>query len=284
MGYTPSFLRYIASHREIVKGKDILTLGVLYPYLSASEFVEIFPEFKHKDYINNKDNFSDYLFIHLLGANSVKSLDISDYQGADIIANLNLPIPHGLVNSFDVILDLGTLEHLSDVRSAVDNYFAILRQNGLYIFSAVMNNWSDHGFFQFSPTFFVDLVRVNRCLTLQDLHFAGRKYYTRISKPSSFLTGVLSRSTRQRITTIGTILLTDSASNISFDFIQSRYLELHSQRSKSSTTLNLRRTITNASLSLFANIPLPLDVKIRLFSSLVKATSNNRHKTEILRT
>jgi hypothetical protein len=42
----------------------------------------------------------------------VSSVDASDYEGATIVHDLNIPIPRELVEQFDIVWDGGTLEHV----------------------------------------------------------------------------------------------------------------------------------------------------------------------------
>src|SRR5438128_12686818 len=47
-----------------------------------------------------------------LGARSVVSLDASDFEGANIVHDLNKPLPAELPERFDLVYDGGTLEHV----------------------------------------------------------------------------------------------------------------------------------------------------------------------------
>src|SRR5574341_140267 len=63
----------------------------------------------------DEDNISDEAFLRLLGAETVQAMDVSDHEGAQIIHDLNRPIPPSLRGRFDMVLDGGTLEHVFDV-------------------------------------------------------------------------------------------------------------------------------------------------------------------------
>jgi SAM-dependent methyltransferase len=90
-------------------------------------------------------------FLSWLGASSVRAMDISAYEGAAIIHDLNAPVPANLHNAFDFIFDGGTLEHVFNVPIALQNIMDMLRVNGLFISVTPANNWVGHGFYQFSP-------------------------------------------------------------------------------------------------------------------------------------
>jgi hypothetical protein len=93
-------------------------------------------------------------FLALLGAESVTSIDISDYQGATVLHDLNQPIGEGLKEKFSVVLDGGSLEHIFDVRQAIKNCLEMVAPGGHFIGTTVGNNLLGHGFYQFSPEFF----------------------------------------------------------------------------------------------------------------------------------
>ena len=54
---------------------------------------------KGTDYIN------DTLFFRMMGITDLHNLDVSTYEGADIIHNLNQPVPESLCGQFDFIID-----------------------------------------------------------------------------------------------------------------------------------------------------------------------------------
>ena len=104
---------------------------------------------------------SDRLFFGSLGLD-VKSLDVSRYEGADYIYDLNdVNTPDSFKNRFDVIFDGGTIEHVFNVANTMSNIFAMLKTDGVVIHSTPSNNYVEHGFYQFSPTFFYDYYSTN---------------------------------------------------------------------------------------------------------------------------
>ena len=78
-------------------------------------------------------------------------MDLSDFEGAEIIHDLNHPVPKELHGRFDVIYDGGTTEHVFDVARCMDNLNAMLAPGGVLISCAPGNNWFAHGFYQFGP-------------------------------------------------------------------------------------------------------------------------------------
>jgi len=97
----------------------------------------------------------------LMGAKEVVVTDVSDYEGANLILDLNNPVPAEHTGTFDVILDIGTLEHLFDVPTALTNLARMLKIGGDLILIVVCSNAIDHGFYSFSPTLLFDFFKAN---------------------------------------------------------------------------------------------------------------------------
>lgn len=222
MGYTYSSLKNIISSKNLFKDKNILTLGTLYPYLSKREVMSL--ERLGLNMQVPKDRFSEYLFIDYLEARSCQSLDVSDYQHSNIICNLNCSLPESYLGKYDVVIDAGTLEHLSNLSVALLNIFGLLRGGGIYYFGVPCNNWVDHGFFQFSPTFFIDLCKENPSLELLELEISTEfKYYNYYRQSPAFRNVLLKSSHKLGIVGI----IRKRSSLISLDLIQSKYRGLY---------------------------------------------------------
>jgi SAM-dependent methyltransferase len=73
---------------------------------------------------------SDRAFLGALGIAEVHAVDHSDFEGADIIHNMNLPIPPSLAEIADLILDGSTLDNVHDPATALMNYNRMLRPGG----------------------------------------------------------------------------------------------------------------------------------------------------------
>jgi len=99
-------------------------------------------------------SYADQFFYHYLDVDKLRVLDFSAYEEADIIHDMNYPVPEELEGSFDVVVDGGTLEHIFNFPKAIENCMKMLRIGGsLFIFS-MANNHCGHGFYQFSPELF----------------------------------------------------------------------------------------------------------------------------------
>ena len=88
------------------------------------------------------------------GASDCHSIDNSDYEGATFVADLNEPVSAPSLTGYEVVLDLGTLEHVFDVRTAFANVDRFASIGGTIAHSLPANQQCGHGFYQFSPEFF----------------------------------------------------------------------------------------------------------------------------------
>ena len=100
------------------------------------------------------DRFCEDFFRHFLGARQVTSFDVSDYQNASVVHDLNRPIPPEYTEEFDALVDGGTIEHIFDVKQVLCNYMSLVRVGGDVFICTTANNLCGHGFYQFSPEFF----------------------------------------------------------------------------------------------------------------------------------
>jgi hypothetical protein len=100
---------------------------------------------------------NDQIFWRELGFDSASSIDAQSFEGATHIIDLNHhAIPDTLKNHFDLILDIGTMEHVFHVPNYLANLFDLVRTGGYIWQTLPMNNWVNHGFYQFSPTLLND--------------------------------------------------------------------------------------------------------------------------------
>jgi hypothetical protein len=142
------------SQRGLLNGA-LLQLGVQSISREAKDL--IMQTFKSASQPNlNEFSSGKKRFWHSLGFDEVKSLDFNDFEGAEIICDLNKPVESTLRDRFDVVFDGGTLEHIFDTKAALLNIDSLLVDGGLIIHEVPSSNAIDHGFYSFSPTFFQD--------------------------------------------------------------------------------------------------------------------------------
>lgn len=88
------------------------------------------------------------------------ALDVSDYEGADIICDLNLPLPQQLCGIADFIFDGSCLDNIFDPANALRSFSKLLRPGGRMMLM-------EHGtaiqgaLAVFSPEWFFDYFAVN---------------------------------------------------------------------------------------------------------------------------
>jgi hypothetical protein len=95
----------------------------------------------------------------LLGA-ELDVFDVIDERGCEIITDLNYPMPDEHLGQYDVVLDVGTLEHCFNIGQAAINMAELLKEGG-YIFHENPFNWGNHGFYGLNPTWYYDFYGQN---------------------------------------------------------------------------------------------------------------------------
>lgn len=110
-----------------------------------------------------------------MGANEVETLDVSAFEGATIVHDLNQPLPQALHGRFDAVVDGGTLEHVFNVPVAMKNAMDAVAPGGRFYASLPANNYCGHGFYQFSAEFFYRVFSPQNGFTLEKL-LVGRAW------------------------------------------------------------------------------------------------------------
>lgn len=90
-----------------------------------------------------------------LGATTIRSIDISPYEGCDFLADLSLPNSVSTNHPrFSTICDFGSMEHVVNPIEFLRNLGSLIRPGGTILHSNPANGSVGHGYFQFSPEFF----------------------------------------------------------------------------------------------------------------------------------
>lgn len=103
--------------------------------------------------LEGADGYAEALLKHL-GSRAVHSFDISPYENASFIHDMNEPIDEKHRQKYSVVFDSGSLEHIFNVPVAIKNCMEMVEIGGHYICILPANNFFGHGFYQFSPEFF----------------------------------------------------------------------------------------------------------------------------------
>lgn len=181
MGLAIPALKYLikSSKKYHFKG-PLLTLGNQDIYADYQTTLKYFKTFHlkpkklkkislttSKDLININSKAKNYLhassFFELLGINSKYYYDIDkfDFDKPKIIHDLQKPISKNFHNFFNLIIDVGTIEHIFDIKSVLFNIAKITKIGGYVLHLSPTHNFINHGFYQLSPTFFYDFYTQN---------------------------------------------------------------------------------------------------------------------------
>jgi SAM-dependent methyltransferase len=135
--------------------KKVLALGVPTLNFSSIQFQQALKG--HPDILRANApllrDFRDHKeFFSRLGFEGINVLDISAYEGADIIGDLNDPDCAGrIADQYDLVYDHGTVEHVFDASTALRTINRLVKPGGVVVHSAPANGFMDHGFWQISP-------------------------------------------------------------------------------------------------------------------------------------
>lgn len=144
----------------------VATLGVQNVYMSTEDLVKQFARFSTEPpqkIDQSLGEIDDKKLFELLGFDSIDRIDYSDFEGAEHIVDLNKDgLPKNLLGQFDLVLDSGTLEHVFHIPNVLKNIISLAKVGGRIIFLSPSSNHMDHGFYMFSPTFFVDYFSANK--------------------------------------------------------------------------------------------------------------------------
>jgi hypothetical protein len=160
-------------------GNEFLSLGRPELYISKRELTKLVSAYNLPWSEIDIDRVVSTVYaeplLRLLGFQTIRSIDISAYQDADIIHNLNLPIPKELEATTGFLYGNGTLEHIFDIATVLRNIVKLVKVGGTVFVAAPANGLCGHGFYQFSPEFFYNFFSVNG-FDRTRVYVVGRNY------------------------------------------------------------------------------------------------------------
>jgi hypothetical protein len=166
-----------------LKGKTILTIGVQDCYFTYDEIVDFLRrhhiahtpvpaneillttgfEWAESSHAETYRHFIHQRTLFRLlgfGPDDIRSMDHSSFEGADVIQDLNLPVPEALSSKYDLIFDGGTIEHVFSIKDALFNMSRMCKVGGVVVnFSPV--DYINHGFINLSAEIFSDFFGCN---------------------------------------------------------------------------------------------------------------------------
>ena len=157
----------------------IYTIGRQTSYLTDQEIDQhlkhVGGEFKASKPEWGKDSVEDIL-LHTFGGKEVTSVDVCDYEGATVCADMNYPIDKSMHQSADILIDGGSLEHVFNVSQCLYNYMNLTKVGGSLSIFTTANNHCGHGFYQLSPELFFSLFTEERGFSLKSVVFMMHPY------------------------------------------------------------------------------------------------------------
>jgi len=121
----------------------------------------------------NKYNYLDYCetFFKDIGFTTIDSIDCNNYEEATIIHNLNYPVSN-TTKKYNFIYDGGTIEHIYNAPQVCENIINLLEIGGIFCSITCNNNFSGHGFYQYSPEFFISSFQPKYGMKIEMLYLA----------------------------------------------------------------------------------------------------------------
>ena len=141
---------------------------------SCETRISLKPDFQRLKFIQDTSLFK------LMGFREAVTLDYSDYEGAEIICDLNHSLAEALLaktGRFDLIVESGCLEHIFNVPQVLQNLYRLAADGGVVVHVAASSNLVDHGFYMFSPMLFQDYYSANHWNILQHYFFQNYPNY-----------------------------------------------------------------------------------------------------------
>jgi hypothetical protein len=108
-------------------------------------------------------------FFSFVGAKSIVSFDYSPYENPTYLHDMNDPTPEAFKESYTVLFDGGSLEHIFKFPMAIRNCMEMVRVGGHYLAITPANNFLGHGFYQFSPEIYFTVLSAETVLMLKNL-------------------------------------------------------------------------------------------------------------------
>jgi len=107
------------------------------------------------------DFISDRTFFGLLGVRDVLAIDCSDYEGADLILDLNNAVPEALAGTLDFIFGGSVLDNIFDPATYLKNITRLLKPGGR-LFEHDLITQHHHPYCLVTPAWFHDYFVMNK--------------------------------------------------------------------------------------------------------------------------
>lgn len=123
----------------------------------------------------NYSSIEDKSFFEMLGIHDLYFLDHSEYEGADIVLDINTPIPKKYYEEFDFIIDGGCFDNIFNPSQAISNVNRMLKPGGRFItFNVLSYTWSPYIILPYQ--WYMDYFALNQyidCKTYMSVNFSN---------------------------------------------------------------------------------------------------------------
>ncbi len=250
-----------------IRFDKILTIGhqTLYVSQKKIEHLSKFYDINIGTAKFSYEEYADNFLKSFLGAKDVKSLDFSDYEGSEIIHDMNKPIGANYYEKFDVVIDGGSLEHIFNFPVAIENCMKMVKKGGSFFIFSMANNHFGHGFYQFSPELFFRILQQTNGFEIKDIivvehPFSGPELSTRVKCYSvtdpAFLKRRVSLISKKPVTIMIHAIRTELKPIFSSPPMQSDYLTMYENKNKQLENNFIKTHLKNLLKKIFFHLPL----------------------------
>jgi hypothetical protein len=156
MGIEWNTLKFLLACRQagvhfthtLTLGRQTLFVGLPSIRMLFKRYGALPPEFG--EILEKGGNYAEGIF-KLLGAEEVTSIDKSDFEGASVVHDMNVPLPMEHNGRYEFVFDGGTLEHIFHFPIALRSSMEAVKIGGHLLLHTPANNYCGHGFYQLSP-------------------------------------------------------------------------------------------------------------------------------------
>ena len=113
-------------------------------------------------------------FFELLRFREYHDIDFSENEGCTIVHNLNNRLSTKHFNKYDLVIENGTLEHIFDIKTAIENIAGCVAEGGVVCHVSPLDA-INHGFYNFSINLYNDFYGANG---FGDFKIFGLRYGT----------------------------------------------------------------------------------------------------------
>ncbi len=193
-----------------------------------------------------------------LGAKNISSVDIFPDDCPTFILNLNYPLPEDMERKYDTVVDGGCLEHVYNFPVALENAMRAVKEGGHLLIYNICNNMSGHGFYQFSPEAFLQMLSAKNGFEMQSIWVCERSSRKWYNYNWRYATGRRVEFRNHAPTYLAVIARRERAGKISFDGVQSDYSkEICNSKNESDGMAEMSKTKNSVRASMIRRVLFP---------------------------